>query len=494
MKKVLSLLLVIAMLFIVSACASGGNNDTTTSGTSGNDGKDTTTSEEPSVTEDPTPTNVKDTLGEHNFNNAVYTILSRKNTASEVKSTEVTGDLVKDAVYTRNAAVEDRFGVKIKVVEQPGDWGDRETFIATVQTAFLSGGHDYDLIMTHSAYIANIAINGLAYDMATLSDMDFSKKWWCESYTQNANIDGSIYTAIGDLTYSLYERMQCMYFNKDIVADNNIPDLYQLVLDGKWTFDKLKEFSLQVGSDLDGNGTFDSNDLYGLAMNNHTCRILATVFETNMTVAGENGHRTLNMPNEKFVDVYNALYSLIHENQQVRWDAEADSQVKLFTDNKVMLFAGRLGNAASMKDMTSEYGIIPFPKWNEDQANYISSARDYMTGIAIFGNTADPEMTGIVTEAMSMYGYQYITPAYYETTLKLKYLSDETAMGMLDLIRDTLTMDFAMTYTNSLDLIYSTMGDKINNKVQNIAAVIKVSSKLWTKDIDLLYENFAKLK
>lgn len=93
-----------------------------------------------------------------------------------------------------------------------------------------------------------------------------------------------------------------------------------------------------------------------------------------------------------------------------------------------------------------------------------------------------------------MYGYNQVTPAYYETTLKLKYLNDETAMSMLDTIRDTLTFDFAMSYTNSLSLIFSIMGDSIKNQIPSVAANLKASTKVWQKAIDKLYEDYAKLK
>lgn len=486
-KKLLSLALASLMLILAVSCAKPDNPETQTTAA------DAQTTE--SQTVDTTPENEVDSLPEVKFNNATYTILSRKNTVYEVSAEEISGDIVKDAVFQRNSTVEDRFGVKIVVETEPGEWGNRATFVQKVANEYMGGTAGcYDLIMTHSAYIVDIGIAGYAYNMNDLENIDFSKKWWCPAYTANVDIDGFVFSAIGDLTYSLYERLQCMFFNKSIFAANNLPDLYELVASKEWTFDKMKEIALSVGSDLNGDGKYDADDLYGIGLNNHTCRIFQTTFDTKMTVADGEGRQKINLPNEKYTNVYTDVYNFIKGNTQVRWDGEADSQVTLFMNDKLAMFAGRLGNAVTMKEMEHEYGIVPFPLYNADQTDYISGARDYMTAMAIFGKLDNPEKTGVVTEALCMYGYKMITPAYYETSLKFKYISDPIAMSMLDIIRDHLTFDFAMTFTAQIQTFFSIMGDNIANSDPNIANYCKGKQKGWGIDMDKIYAAYEKLK
>jgi hypothetical protein len=92
-----------------------------------------------------------------------------------------------------------------------------------------------------------------------------------------------------------------------------------------------------------------------------------------------------------------------------------------------------------------------------------------------------------------MYGYREITPAYYETTLKLKYLSDETAMSMLDLIRDNVDFDFAILYTVPLSTMYSFYGESMANAVPSIAGAMKAQAKAWQKLLDKMYDDFEKV-
>ena len=44
---------------------------------------------------------------------------------------------------------------------------------------------------------------------------------------------------------------------------------------------------------------------------------------------------------------------------------------------------------------------------------------------------------------------------------------------MLDLIRDTLRFDFAMTFTNAIGLVCSVMGDNLQNAKENITSSLR---------------------
>ena len=487
MKKALSLLLACLMLAasLIACAEKGGTED---SSTQAPEISSTPAAEETTVEEETVAENVRDTLPESANYNDQYVILSRKATSYEVMTNETSGDIVKDAVSERNGKIQDRFGATVEVVELAGDWGDRNDFISHVKNSVNSGKSDYDLIMTHSAYIVNFGIDGIAYNMKNLEQIDFSKKWWCESYAENVTINNCIYSAIGDIGYTMYQYMICMFVNKGLAAEYKVDDVYTLVNDGKWTFEKMMEYAKLVYVDSNNNGAIDSGDTFGYGLGSHICRAAPTVFDAQITVKNADGKQEINIPNEKYIDVYNLMYSTVYDNtQNVTYKDEGANLASEFAAEHIMFYSERLGLASQFKDMTSEYGVVPFPKYNEDQENYISSSRDYMSAIAIPSNIDNPEMVGTVTEALCMYGYTVVTPQYYELTLKYKYMSDAQAVQMLDLVRDSLTHDFAMTYTNSLDLIYSIAGDNVKNGVKDISKTLKASAKLYKNDLEKLY-------
>ena len=143
--------------------------------------------------------------------------------------------------------------------------------------------------------------------------------------------------------------------------------------------------------------------------------------------------------------------------------------------------------------MDDKVALVPFPKYDENQTEYVSATRDSHSGLIVANNIQNPTLVGTTIEALCMYGYHDITPAYYETTLKLKYLSDETAMSMLDLIRDSVDFDFAILYTVPLSTMYSFYGDNMAKATPSIAGAIKAQSKAWQKLLDKMYTDYEGL-
>lgn len=454
-----------------------------------------TTLPEATSAEDTLAPELLDTLPDEKKFNDEFVILSRKSTTYELESQEITGDIVTDAVTARNQAVEGRFGVTIKVVPLAGEWSDRDSFFSHVKNSVSSGKSEYDMISTHSAYIVNFGINGIAYNMNELDQIDFSKKWWSKFYAENVTINGKVYSALGDIDYTLYQYMMALFVNKKLAVDYNIGDIYAPVQDGSWTYERMMENVKKVYKDENGNGNVDQGDVFGLALAAHTARMAATAWDTKMTVKNSEGVQELNLPNEKYLDVYNTLYDCIYNNSNnVFFKDDINLIINEFVEERALYMSERVAASEKMKDMNSDYGIIPFPKYNAEQQRYISSSRDYTSAIAVPSNIDNPEMVGTVIEAMCMYGYQKITPQYYDVTLKFRYLSDPVAVDMLDIVRDSLVHDFGMTFTNYLDLMYSIMGDNIKNGVKDISRVLTSNTKAWKKDINAIYDAYSNQK
>ena len=496
MKRALSLILALAMLTLSVVACGAKTEDPAATTTAPADEATTTAATEATTTaatEETLPPELADTLPDVNFTGETFKVLIREESKYEMTSEEITGDLVRDAVYNRELTVEERLGLNIEVHTIKGNWDYRNDFIAHVNNSILSNDHSFDMAMTHNAYLASMILRGQATDLNELDAIDFTKKWWCQKYVENIAIDGKVYSAMGDIGVSLYEYLEATYFNKKIAEEHQITDLYKLVQSGNWTLAKMMEYVKMVGSDLNGDGKYDQNDLLGLAIDNHNTRYAATVWQTEITTVGADGRRSFNLPNERYINCYETLYHAIYDNEQVMFDGSNVHGLKMFTNDQLLFYTERLSRAASMKEMESEYGIIPFPKFDENQTEYVSATRDSHSGLMVASNIQNPAMVGAAIEALCMYGYRDITPAYYETTLKLKYLSDETAMSMLDLIRDSVDFDFAILYTVPLSTMYSFYGDSMAKATPSIAGAIKAQAKAWQKLLDKMYTDFENI-
>ncbi len=491
MKKTIVWILLLTMLVSsVVACGKADVPDvTTTSADTVTDASSETTTETVAPVETVAP-ELQDTLPELNFNNETFTALSRRSTVDELFCAEQSGDLVGDAVYERNSLIEERFGVKIEVLEADGGWEDRTSFSNRVTNSIMGGDHEFDMVMTHNGYLATLAQKGCGLDMNTLEQLDFSKKWWCQKYVENVAIDGKVYTAMGDIGYTLYGNLNAVFFNKQLAAESNIPDLYATVRSGDWTFEKMMGYVKLVGADLNGDGKYTDKDLYGLSIDNHNCRYASTIWQTEMTKVGADGRRDINLPNDRYINCYETMYNAVRKTQQVYYSGDASSDTHMFVANQVLFLTDMLSEAAKMREMESDYGIIPFPKYDSEQKEYVSATNDGHSGLLIANNIQNPAMVGTVVEALCMYGRTEVTPAYYETTLKLKYTSDEIAMSMLDLIRDSVDFDFLCLYNTPLNFPYSLYGNCITQDRSSIASSIKAEAYVWQKQLDKMYDTF----
>ena len=131
------------------------------------------------------------------------------------------------------------------------------------------------------------------------------------------------------------------------------------------------------------------------------------------------------------------------------WEADDGMYTRdEFIEGHVMFIPGLAGYfATAMGDMEDDYGLLPYPKWDESQQDFCNTMHAYGTSYVCIPTTvADPDMSGAVLEALSYYGKEYITPAYYETTLKGKYFRDEESAEMLDYILFQRTYDLGMIF------------------------------------------------
>lgn len=101
----------------------------------------------------------RDDLPDMDFGGAEFNILCRTEWSYEFDA-EQDGDVVNDAVYARNRAVEERFGVKFNYHAVDGGWALQDTFLNALTSSVLSGDQAYDMVAGFQAYIVTPATGG----------------------------------------------------------------------------------------------------------------------------------------------------------------------------------------------------------------------------------------------------------------------------------------------------------------------------------------------
>lgn len=481
MKRTISALLLIAMLASVSCGSAGTGNDITSDDTTVSES--TETSAETNDRE-----NVKDNLPETDFGGDKFTMLVRTERSYEFEAEEENGDLLNDAVYKRNLAVEDRFNIKFDNVLMDSVWGDQATqFTNSLRASIQAGEGAYDIVASYAATIPALVSQGVFANWSDMKYVDFSKPWWSEKVKDEMTINGKCFMITGDISLTLWEGMTCVMFNKKLADNYGIGNMYDLVKEGNWTFDKMLDITKDRYQDLDGDGEVSDNDAFGMIHGTVTeIDNYKEAFEIPVTKRGDDGYPEFALKSEKIVDVLTRLDAWVWNSNDVYWGLNLDRPVlqEIFSRGNSLLFDSTLGATQNLRDMKDDFGIIPYPKYDENQKDYHSTSLDEFSMFVIPIDAPDMDKTAFITEALCAESYKKVVPVFYDVVLKTKNARDNDSAQMIDIIRDGLVFDWGYIYSVTMGHPGHQLSILLNAHNTNIASEFDKNAKTYEKNLE----------
>ena len=109
-------------------------------------------------------------------------------------------------------------------------------------------------------------------------------------------------------------------------------------------------------------------------------------------------------------------------------------------------------NIKALRELEFDFGILPQPKFDTAQKEYYSLAQSNV--MVIPADIEDPDMAGVISEALAIYSNQHVLPALYETAFNYKYLRDEDSIAMFDIIKNSLVYDKLWNYAEGNSSVY----------------------------------------
>jgi len=360
------------------------------------------------------------------------------------------GNLIKDAQFARNLAVENRFNVNIEVVYN----GTYQEVSDYVSKAVLSGSDEFDLLMGQVMSTGGLVTKKVFLNWYDIEHIDFSKPWWYASNANELTYNGKAPIAISHLNYSAVGGAYCMIFNKNLAASYELGNLYKLALDGKWTFDKLAEMIKDVYID-DGNDKRDENDFYGFTLNHGTnMNSYLWAFDNPIVAKDEEGVPQISVKTDKIDSIITSLYDFCYNTNGVFYDVEHPNEKTiahdLFYSKRAIFMMGSVSSGAGekLRNFEDDYGMLPMPKFDENQQSYKTMVGGHHTCLAVPKTCKDTEFVGTITEALSAESWKTVTPTLYEIALKTRYLRDNESKEIMDIIIEGTTFDFGSVYDN----------------------------------------------
>ena len=480
-KKSAAFVLAVVML-LLSSCGNASNDSQTNNTASSVNNQNIEKTTESAQSGEQTETSVLDTLPKADFGGETIRTITMNEIwwqLTEISSEELTGEVINDAIYNRNLETENRLNIKFEVEYRNVDIGSE------VRSSIMAGESNFDFIMSKMNTSGALAQEDLFLDFNNITSLDMTNPAWDQNANDYFSVLGKLYYGVSDISLGKNEAIWVYMFNKNMLKDFNLEDPYELVKNGKWTFDKSYEMMEAVAADLDGDGKFTDADRFGLATHNVNYYALLIGGGEPLAEIGNNGSPSITAGDDRFTAVYDKISSLFGKDNYSLMEYEG----KVFMEGRALLCGQVMACVRLFREMEDDFGIIPVPKYDEAQSQYYSYVIPYDVFAASIPITSkDPEMTGTVLQTMAILSDYYITPAYYDVTIQGKGLRDEESLEMLDLIRDTTVYDLAMMYN------WASFAGNLATDLQNqkeFASNYKRKQKAIDKEIQKMIDNFS---
>lgn len=434
-KQILAL---IAAAALTSVCFSCGTQIETS---------DTTASDTTGIS--PAETELSDNLPDTNLDGYSFRILAADNDIPMLYVEDMNGSLVNDAVYKANTAVEERFNIELEWIKL-----DKWDNSSMIKSMILSGSDDFDVGVCHDKTAGNLSMENLFVNLRELPYLDFGKPWWPEFTVDGLTVNGKIYLFSNYIGYNGLRGTKNMYVNLDRLEDYQLESPYELVRSGKWTLDKVISITKEIYEDLNGDSNYDRDDFYGFAFTGLFYGWLENFGIEAYTHNSTDTAVELTINSDRTAELVAKLKGWLYgQNPGVYYKSShtglynPDSYPVMFADGKCLFTYGSLYVLIdNLADSKVTYGILPMPKYDENQEGYYGVCYDSPMWVPV--TVSDPERTGLIIEAMSFEGYKTILPAYKDIALKNRYATDSDSAEMLDIIFENRVLSFSYIYGN----------------------------------------------
>jgi len=365
-----------------------------------------------------------------NFNWANTLILTEK----------LDGETLNDALYRREKAVEENYHCSIEEII-----GDPK---GTLQKNVTSGDSEFDTAMLFDAEVATVATNDYLLPWNEL-DVDLTLPWWDTAASEQYNFAGFQAAASGAYSLYNYSTRHCYVFNNDMMKNYwSDVDIYQEVHDGKWTVDRLYELAARASTDLNGDSRITSDsDQYGIAssVTRHYSALLAGA-NVKYIDRNEDDELYFAIPGSEYATAVIAHLVELNKGNDIFTSGTNDigggAESPIFYNGRALFIAAYVGEAAKMRGIEFDIGIVPSPKYSEAQESYYSLVEGGAQSILPKSLPAEKqEKTAILLNAFAYYSYKESIPAYIDEILMTKTVRNQESADMLQLVFDTSFYD-----------------------------------------------------
>lgn len=279
-----------------------------------------------------------------------------------------------------------------------------------------------------------------------------------------------------------------LLFNKQLISDLGLDNPYTLVESGEWTFDKMSSMMKSATNDINGDGIMNERDSYGYVA--HAKMVVPNFYISagEMSIKKDkNDIPYFAAGEERFMRVWEKVYQIMYDD--ANWynnkspDGDVPTQsIKAFQENRALFMDTSFFEIEKLRSMETDFGIIPYPKFDTNQDKYYARISYYIPTIVPVTNR-DLEMTGALFEALNAESHRTVLPTYLDTILRVRNTRDEESARMLDIIFDSFVVDIGDT-TMCAIIRDGFIASMFSNNTRTFASTIEKQETRIQKELD----------
>ena len=483
-RSLLALLMALVMVLPLFTSCGEKNGNKNNVGTSTSGSTDAVTEDPDAADNAKIDSYVKNLASGVDYNGQTFTYIGKEDDNFPTEE-DVTGELLSDAVYSRQSSLEEIFGIDWQnVITENGD----ETH-AKVNQEVQAGGSSYDLVYGSMLTVGQKLLNqNTIMDVSNFDKIDISQEWWVSSMSDTYYIKDMLFFLTGPIVTNHFGDTACVLFNKDVANNYNVTGLYDLVKNGEWTFDKMFEVAEAVPANTSGAGAYRYGQPGGVQW------IFADGM--NITKFDDDGvpyvEKTLPVELSNLADKMSKVFGDDTLTCLARWYGSKQETVEtkygtknlsdLFIDGNVLFWFDSTGGVSAFREDDVEFGVLPLPKGNTS-LSYCSYADPWRGGAVYIPKTVrDTEMVDTIVEAMAALSQKYLKPAFYDKMLKGRSVYDSESREMIDIVFNTKVYDLIDIFSdgdmNQWGEFMTLLDNSIKNESSGLASGYASLAKL----------------
>ena len=380
------------------------------------------------------------------------------------------GESLSNVVYERNQQISDDLGIQIDPVFKYSHMSNHmEGDGWQLYNAALSAkSGDYDAIVCYSHFPALMVQEGILVDLNTLEFPETDMPWYPEGISSWSFNNRLFFVANNSCVQNILASW-CIFANSEMIEDKGQENIEQVVLDGRWTLDKLNEYVREWESEAQSNNPDKKDDprnVYGFAITHRTVingfyhaagfsAYSKDVSDTPKPIFNQGTHaEAVSQFLDKFFDICDSPAFMM--------GAYSGDIYYPLTNENTLFFAASLDSYKRIELEDDTYCVIPMPKLDDKQQEYRTLTRDVTELWCVPKVSEDPEIGGLLIEAISSSDYRLMAPKFFDKDFKYRYSSNENGVKIFDLIRTSFVTEFGSVWSQVFSSPYATLQNCVN--------------------------------